>query len=144
MVLGYGLIRLQIPDIPESLLGLMGASLATGGAGFLKDGPNKAKAEKAGAVSVQRTLAWSDIVRTYKSGQPPELSLAKAQMLLWTVLLLVLFVLKSILEGAIWEVPWPLVFLMGFSQAGYIAPKLTEWSAAVTRSVGHPHPPSSS
>lgn len=100
MVLGYGLIRLQIPDIPESLLGLMGASLATGGAGFLKDGPNKAKAEKAGAVSVQRTLAWSDIVRTYKSGQPPELSLAKAQMLFWTVLLLVLFVLR-----AFWRMP---------------------------------------
>jgi len=38
--------------------------------------------------------------------------------------------LESILEDAIWEVPWPLVFLMGFSQAGYLAPKLTEGSAA--------------
>jgi hypothetical protein len=25
----------------------------------------------------------------------------------------------------IWDVPWPLVALMGFSQAGYLAPKLT-------------------
>jgi hypothetical protein len=24
----------------------------------------------------------------------------------------------------IWDVPWPLVALMGFSQAGYLAPKL--------------------
>ena len=31
VVLGYGLIRRTIPDIPESLLVLMGASLATGG-----------------------------------------------------------------------------------------------------------------
>ena len=105
VVLGYGLIRLQIPDILESLLGLMGASLATGGAGFFKDGQNKANAEKARAVFVQRTLAWLDLVRTYKTGRPPELSLAKAQMLFWAVFLLALFVLKSILEGAIWEVP---------------------------------------
>ncbi len=49
-------------------------------------------------------------------------------MLFWAVFLLALFVLKSILEGAIWEVPWPLVFLMGFSQAGYLALRLTEGS----------------
>ena len=45
-------------------------------------------------------------------------------MLFWTILLLVIFLSKSILDGAIWEVPWPLVALMGFSQAGYLAPKL--------------------
>jgi len=52
------------------------------------------------------------------------LSLAEAQTLSWTLLQLVLFVAKSILDGSIWEVPWPLVALMGFSQAGYLAPKL--------------------
>ena len=45
-------------------------------------------------------------------------------MLFWTILLLVLFVSKSILDGKIWEVPWPLVALLGFSQAGYLAPKV--------------------
>jgi hypothetical protein len=45
-------------------------------------------------------------------------------MIFWTLLLLVLFVAKSILDGVIWDVPWPLVALMGFSQAGYLAPKL--------------------
>jgi hypothetical protein len=40
------------------------------------------------------------------------------------VLLIVLFVTKSILDGAIWNVPWPLVGLLGFSQAGYLVPKL--------------------
>ena len=38
--------------------------------------------------------------------------------------MLVLFVTKGILDGAIWVVPWPLVALMGFSQAGYLAAKL--------------------
>jgi len=42
----------------------------------------------------------------------------------WTVLLIVLFVTKSILDGAIRNVPWPLVGLLGFSQAGYLVPKL--------------------
>ena len=42
------------------------------------------------------------------------------------ILLLLLFLSKSILEGGIWEVPWPLVALMGFSQAGYLAPKVAE------------------
>jgi hypothetical protein len=45
-------------------------------------------------------------------------------MVFWTVLLIVLFISKSILEGAIWDVPWALVALMGFSQTGYLAPKL--------------------
>jgi hypothetical protein len=65
-----------------------------------------------------------DLVRVFTPGQAPELSLAKAQMLFWTVLLLVLFVSKSILDGVVWEVPWALVALMGFSQAGYLAPKI--------------------
>jgi hypothetical protein len=44
-------------------------------------------------------------------------------MLFWT-LLLVIFVSKSILDGVIWDVPWALVALMGFSQVGYLAPEL--------------------
>ena len=63
-------------------------------------------------------------MQSFTPGQAPELSLAKAQMLFWTILLLVMFVSKSILDGVIWEVPWPLVALMGFSQAGYLAPKM--------------------
>ena len=46
-------------------------------------------------------------------------------MLFWTILLLVLFVSKSVLDGAIWEVPWALVALMGFSQAGFVVPKFS-------------------
>jgi len=125
VVLGYGLVRLQIPDIPASLLALMGASLATGGIAYFQDMKQQAAAAAApGPPPATRTPAWGDLVRVFTPGQAPDLSLSKAQMLFWTILLLVIFVSKSILDGAIWEVPWPLVALMGFSQAGYLAPKL--------------------
>jgi hypothetical protein len=124
VVLGYGFVVLQIPRIPESLLALMGASLATGGIGFFSDARNRQEAIKGGATPARYTMALGDLVRDFSKGDVPELSLAKAQMLVWTVLLLVLFLSKSILEGAIWEVPWALVALMGFSQAGFLAPKL--------------------
>jgi hypothetical protein len=124
VLLGYGLIRLQLPTIPPALLVLMGASLTTGGLGYFKDAQKQQAAVAAGVTPVQRALTMGDLVRVFTAGQEPELSLAKAQMLFWTLLLLVLFISKSILDGAIWEVPWPLVALMGFSQAGYLAPKL--------------------
>lgn len=124
VVLGYGLIRLDIPNIPLSLLALMGTSLATGGIAFFQDARKQQAAINEGVIPVRRSLALGDLVRVFPVGQPPELSLAKAQMLFWTVLLLLLFITKSILDGEIWEVPWGLVALMGFSQAGYLAPKL--------------------
>lgn len=124
IVLVYGFIRLAIPEIPEALLVLMGASLATGGIAFFRDAQKQQAAVAAGAPAVTRPWQLSDLVRTFEPNQEPQLSLAKAQMLFWTALLIVLFVTKSILDGAIWNVPWPLVGLLGFSQAGYLAPKL--------------------
>lgn len=129
VVLGYGFVRLQIPEIPMSLLALMGASLSTGGIAFFKDAQKTKAAARAGLAPATRPpLAIGDLIRTVTPGEPADLSLAKAQMLFWTVLLLVLFVSKSILEGAIWAVPWPLVALMGFSQAGYLVPKVAPQS----------------
>jgi hypothetical protein len=124
VVLGYGLVRLEVPAIPPSLLVLMGASLATGGIAYFRDAQKQHAAVAAGAAPAARPMALADLVRIFTPGQAPELSLAKAQMLFWTVLLLVLFVSKSILDGVVWEVPWALVALMGFSQAGYLAPKI--------------------
>lgn len=120
IVLGYGLVRLDIPEIPESLLVLMGASLVTGGVGFFQgDKIERAKGLEAG------TPSWSDLVTDHADGNAAAPSLAKAQMVFWTAILLTLFVTKSMLDGRIWDVPWPLVALMGFSQAGYLAPKFT-------------------
>jgi hypothetical protein len=123
VVFGYGMVRLEVPTIPTSLLALMGASLVTGGVGYFKDAQKQQAAAASGPVA-RRSPALADLLVGFIPGQEPELSLAKAQMLFWTLLLLILFVAKSILDGMIWEVPWPLVALMGFSQAGYLAPKL--------------------
>jgi hypothetical protein len=125
VVLLYGLIRLDIPNIPASLLALMGSSLVTGGVAFVSDATAFRNSTKTGLISVQRAYSPLDLIQTFSPGQVPQVSLAKAQMILWTMLLLVLFISKSILDGDIWDVPWPLVALMGFSQAGYLAPKMT-------------------
>jgi hypothetical protein len=126
VVLIYGLIRLEIPNIPASLVALMGASLATGGIGYFQDAKKQPVAGEAVVAASRPRLALGDLVRVFPIGQEPMPSLAKAQMLFWTLLLLVLFVSKSILDGAIWEIPWELVALMGFSQAGYLVPKLAQ------------------
>jgi hypothetical protein len=162
VVLGYGLIRLEIPTIPASLLALMGASLVTGGVAYFQDSQNQRAAATvpivpAAAVPPPAAAAaplvapppavaapvadvpaaddeqvgkkivpqLSDLVNNFAVGKAQgQLSLAKAQMIFWTILLLALFLSKSILEGAIWDIPWALVALMGFSQAGYLAPKI--------------------
>jgi hypothetical protein len=131
IVLAYGLVRLKIPDIPESLLVLMGASLVTGDIGFFRDAQKQQAAAGGPGAAIPQVDTWhvNDLLRIFTPGagqQPGDLSLAKAQMLFWTVLLIVLFVVKSVLDGAIWNVPWELVALMGFSQAGYLAPKLAQ------------------
>ena len=124
VVLGYGFIRFEIPTIPTSLLVLMGASLTTGGLGYFKDAQKQKSAPPSTKSKAGTVLSIGDLVRVFTAGQQPVMSLAKAQMLFWTILLLMLFLSKSILEGAIWDVPWSLVALMGFSQAGYLIPKL--------------------
>ena len=43
-------------------------------------------------------------------------SLAKAQLLFWTVITIIIFITKSALEGQLWNIPYQLVLLMGLSQ----------------------------
>ena len=124
VVLGYSMVKFEVPEIPTSLLALMGASLVTGGVGYFRDA-KQLRAATAGGFQAPTGPKLADLLRAYTPGQVPKLSLAKAQMLFWTLLLIVIFLSKSILDGAIWNVPWPLVALMGFSQAGYLAPKLS-------------------
>ena len=124
VVLGYSMLKFEVPEIPASLLVLMGASLTTGGIGFFQD-EKKLKMVYQDISKAPRSLPnAADLLRAFTPGKTSELSLAKAQMLFWTLLLIVIFISKSILDGVIWDVPWPLVALMGFSQAGYLAPKL--------------------
>lgn len=123
VVLGFGMVKFEVPEIPTSLLALMGASLVTGGVSYFRDA-NQMQPAAPGGSQPPAVPELADLLRAFAPGQATKLSLAKAQMLFWTLLLIVIFVSKSILDGAIWNVPWPLVALMGFSQAGYLAPKL--------------------
>ena len=94
----------------------MGLSLATGGISYV---------QTRGAAQPERPRRhfelWDLICASEKDGTVT-LSIAKAQMLVWTVIVLCLFIIKSILEGVVWEVPWEMVTLMGLSQAGYLSP----------------------
>ena len=63
----------------------------------------------------------------YEGGEEQQVSLPRAQMLFWTGLLLVLFVVKSLADGALWEVPWEMVALMGMSQGTYVGQKAWQY-----------------
>ncbi len=128
MVTGFGLIKFELPDIPETLIVMMGLSLVTGGMSYVRtERMNPPAAGAAPAVKApgsaqdqgKYTPHWSDLV----CESPGTLSLPKAQMVFWTGIVLVLFVAKSILNGDLWAIPWEMVAFMGMSQAGYLAPK---------------------
>lgn len=181
----FGLLRLHVPNIPESLICLMGMSLLTGSmsAKKAKDdatrkervapgidpeaalavqhavGEARQAADRAGryadaaeqsrsgwqvlapglpvttatpptpaaATAHKRRPQWADLislgVRLPDGRLETTLSLPKAQMVLWTVIILTLFIAKSLSLGELWPVPWEMVALTGFSQAGYIGDK---------------------
>jgi len=124
-VVGYGLIRLDIPDIPNSLVALMGLSLATGGISYVKGKEVEDKIRQQRGTEFKGWPRWSCLISDKEGPRgKEELSIAKAQMVLWTCLMLALFIVKSALEGVLWDVPWEMVALMGMSQAGYVSPKL--------------------
>jgi hypothetical protein len=150
----FGLLRLRVPDIPESLVALMGMSLVTGGLSAVearKQAVDKAKAHGQGGAAAEAiakekskspegagqgaaapapaevrgeladlVCGWNDTTKQ------PEMSVPKAQMVVWTVVVLLLFLVKSVLEGELWVVPWELVALTGVSQAGYVSDKVTK------------------
>ena len=120
VVFYFALLRRDVPSVPESLVVLMGLSLATTGISY------RSAAPPTSAPADGRKWRWRDLVTVYDSGtdKPTELSLSRAQMLFWTGLLLIVFVAKTVLGGVLWDIPWSLVALMGISQAGYLAPKI--------------------
>lgn len=154
VVFMYGLLRLHVPDIPETLVTLMGMSLLTGSVSATKsrqdtvakiaqqnqNPPDQVVPAVAAAAPDPAVAAppappqviimnpsvarFADLISNWNvhTGQL-ELSIPKAQMVFWTVIILGLFVVKSFLLGALWPVPWAMVALTGFSQAGYIGDK---------------------
>lgn len=135
LVFLFGLVQVQVPDIPETLVTLMGMSLLTGLVANKIAADAPAAGAQAGAAPGPAPAAppapaamqpqASDLITSWNPArQRVEFSLPKAQMVFWTALILVLFFVKSILDGALWAVPWQIVALTGFSQTGYVGDKL--------------------
>jgi len=111
VVMSFGFMLRASPDLPWQVAVLMGLSLTTATVSYRKE------VVSSHPDSVRQSL--TDLI----VGEGGQVSLARVQMLVWTVISLVLFVSKSILQGVVWAVPEELVALMGLSQAGYLLPK---------------------
>jgi len=123
VVVCFGLTRLNIPTIPETLIALMGMSLATGGLGYLGNGEHLQSTPVVANVVNPQNKALRDRLGELLCDETGQLSVARVQMVFWTLSMLLLFLVKSVQESAVWEVPWTMVALMGVSQAGYVGPK---------------------
>ena len=143
MVLGFGLMQMTVPEIPLTLIILIGMSYATSAISHYQTHRLQGVMS---AASKEREPRLSDLVSiptfiTTDKGNLKETedqSLAKAQLLFWTIVTLVIISTKTIAEGQLWAVPETLVFLMGFSQLGYLARK--EMSLWVARKDTIPDP----
>lgn len=130
VVMALALQRFEAPTIPESLVVLMGLSLMTaGGAVLAGKGGTQSQAQTNGESTRLVTPALAEPQSTWAMiagmicEEPNRLSLPRTQMFFWTIILLVVFLAKSIPYGIIWDVPWQMVTLMGLSQAGYVIAK---------------------
>jgi hypothetical protein len=121
IVVCLGLTRLHVPTIPESLIALMGMSVATGGLGYIGNGEHLQPNTASAAVQTKKTFKGG--LSELLSDSSGNISVAQSQMLFWTLTMLLLFLVKSYELRAVWEVPWTMVALMGVSQAGYLGPK---------------------
>lgn len=88
--------------------------------------PSLSVAGGAGAVSLPPQPHLSDLIHTGDTNGKPIPSIVKAQMFFWTCLVIVLFCVKSVLDGILWDVPWQLVTVMGMSQTTYMLPKFLD------------------
>ncbi len=118
----YSQTKMTLPDIPWTLLALMGSSYATRALAKWNDKEQPPMpATNDGSLSRTEQRMKPSIAHLVCDHQG-RLSLPRAQMLVWTVLTVSIFVTKSLLDGQMWDVPIELVALMGLSQVGYAVP----------------------
>jgi hypothetical protein len=126
MVMWYGFMRLRVPHIPDTLIWLMGLSAGTSAAGHIQAKSiqdaikKKRKLKKLNDEQKESGRAKLGSMLTLSVEDDEFPSLAKVQLLFWTVVTLVLFITKSYLDGQLWDVPYQLVLLMGVSQASFL------------------------
>jgi hypothetical protein len=126
MVVFFGLIQLAVPSIPDSLVALMGMSVATGSLSAIagKNSRKDPSTDKASPPPPPKGPRWKHLIASWNSEHKHVvLSVQKAQMVFWTGIILVLFVVKSFGSGELWSVPWEMVTLTGVSQLGYLSDK---------------------
>lgn len=132
LVFCFGLLRLEVPTIPESLVALMGMSVATGGFSSAATRSLRKGLLDAGKQPPlnPEPPQLSNLISSYSPTSPDgEVSISKAQMVFWTGIILVLFIAKSLLIGELWPVPWEMVALTGVSQVGYVSDKAAKHKA---------------
>ena len=133
VVVGFALVGMRVPHFPDSLVWLMGFATITSAVGHWQGHKLGEKIETVPRQFEKRPfhVVLTDLL-TIPSAQhgQGDLSLAKAQMLFWTVITLGLFIVKSIGEGELWSVPNELVLLMGISQTAFLTRKQMAFSEA--------------
>ena len=152
VVMGFAMMKLRVPEIPNSLLLLMVFATLTSTGGHYQsyalkrlqekvgNSGNEGKNKKERVKPTDKSLANEQETddqnsnRTFRPNFKTLLTIpsktgdedpvfAKAQMLFWTILTIIIFLFKTIGEGRLWDVPVELVFLMGISQAGFLGRK---------------------
>jgi len=134
VVFGIGLMRLEVPEIPQSLVLLMVGAAGTASFGhwqYYRWRRSKEKIDRPDTDAnipdqndKEETKKILDILKTIFNVEvdgKKRPSLAKGQIFFWTLITLILFIVKSVLEGKLWDVPEQLVLLMGISQASFLA-----------------------
>jgi len=115
-VIAEGLLQLTLPEIPHTLVVMMSLSLFTAVAQNTKENSQRAKTGKAPEDDAADGFIFDASTRT--------VSLPKVQMLFWTVLMIGMFLWKTLLEGDLWPIPQEMVVLMGASQGGFLVKDL--------------------
>ncbi len=125
VVSAYSQTHITLPEIPWTLIALMGSSYATralvkwqGAPRAVNEAEDADKEESGDRSRDQMQPRLAHLI----CDDEGRLSLPRAQMLMWTILTVSIFVVKSLLDGQMWNVPIELVALMGLSQAGYAIP----------------------
>ena len=134
MIVAFGLLRMKVPDIPDTLIMLMLFAAGTTTAGQFQTkiklreekGLDKEKEKRGITQDISQTDSniskpgkFSAVFYSNKGDKYP--SIAKIQVLFWTVITLLLFVYLSINEEKLWDIPSELVILMGISQATFLS-----------------------
>jgi hypothetical protein len=133
LVLGFAMMHVRVPHIPSTLIILMGSSAATGLAGHWQVKRGQPSIDKADDENKQGTGVEGgngnngtrrgklvDLIDIRSVDGKERASLAKAQLLFWTLLAVGVFILKSLYDKELWDVNAQLVWLMGISQVSFL------------------------